>query len=171
MEPIPKEVGNLVVMVNTAVIGSPLVAVGAWIAHGKLSATTPSRRQHAGEAALSFFVGKAESMAPGEGEKRERVIRIVVPFLAAFFMFIIASNMVVVFPVPVINRPPTSHFSTTLTLALLSVGGTLSSRRKCGESARRSSTSSGRTRCSGSLRSPTCFRCPCDSSAISQAST
>jgi len=124
VEAVPKEVGNLVVMVNTAVVGGALVAAGAWLAHGRLSAVEPSRRQHIGEAALSFFVGKAESMAP-RGENRERVIRIVVPFLAAFFMFIIASNMIVVLPVPVLNRPPTSHFSTTLTLALLSVVGTL----------------------------------------------
>ncbi len=124
MEEVPSAVWNLVVMVNAALVGGLLVAVGAWIAHGKLSAVTPSRRQHTGEAALAFFVGKAESMAP-QGEQRERVIRIVVPFLAAFFMFIIASNMLAVFPFPIINRPPTSHFSTTLGLAILSVLGTL----------------------------------------------
>lgn len=124
MEATPNEVGNLVVMVNSAVVGAALVGVGAWLAHGRLSATEPTRRQHTGEAALAFFVGKAEGMAP-DGEKRERVIRIVAPFLAAFFMFIIASNLIAVFPVPVLNRPPTSHFSTTLTLALLSVAGTL----------------------------------------------
>ena len=124
MEAIPKEVGNLVVMVNCAVVGGALVAAGAWLAHGRLSATEPTRRQHAGEATLAFFVGKAEAMAPS-GEKREKVIRIVVPFLAAFFMFIIASNLIAILPVPVINRPPTSHFSATLTLALLSVVGTL----------------------------------------------
>jgi F0F1-type ATP synthase membrane subunit a len=124
VEAVPKEVGNLVVMVNTAVVGSLLVATGAWLAHGKLSAVKPSRRQHVGEAALGFFVGKAESMAP-RGKNRERVIRIVAPFLAAFFMFIIASNLIVLVPIPVLNRPPTSHFSTTLTLALLSVAGTL----------------------------------------------
>ncbi len=111
-------------MVNSVLVGALLVGVGAWIAHGKLSATEPSRRQHTGEAALAFFVGKAESMAP-QGEKREKVIRLVAPFLAAFFMFIIASNMLVVFPFPILNRPPTSHFSTTIMLALLSVAGTL----------------------------------------------
>jgi F-type H+-transporting ATPase subunit a len=123
-EQIPEAVGNLVVMVNSAVVGGALIAAGAWIAHGKLSANEPTRRQSAGEAALSFFVGKATEMAP-HNEQRERVIRIVAPFLAAFFMFIIASNLIAVFPFPVINRPPTSHFSVTLTLALLSVLGTL----------------------------------------------
>jgi F-type H+-transporting ATPase subunit a len=124
VEAIPEEVSNLVVMVNAAVVGGGLVAAGAWIAHGKLSANDPTRRQHAGEAALAFFVGKAQDMAP-QGEKRERVIRIVVPFLTVFFMFIIASNMLAVLPFPVLNRPPTSHYSVTLTLALMSVVGTL----------------------------------------------
>jgi F-type H+-transporting ATPase subunit a len=124
VETLPNEVSNLVVMVNSAVVGGALIAAGAWLAHGKLSANEPTRRQHTGEAALAFFVGKAEDMAP-QGEKRETVIKIVVPFLAAFFMFIVASNMLVVFPFPVINRPPTSHYSVTLTLALLSVIGTL----------------------------------------------
>ncbi len=124
MEEIPGAVSNLVVIVNAALVGVVLVGLGAWIAHGKLSAAEPTRRQSAGEAALGFFVGKAEAMAP-QGEKREKVIRLVVPFLAAFFMFIIASNLIAVFPFPILNRPPTSHYSVTLTLALMSIAGTL----------------------------------------------
>ena len=63
-------------------------------------------------------------MAP-HGEKRERVISIVVPFLAAFFMFIIASNMLVVFPIPGAEPAADLALQRDAHLALLSVIGTL----------------------------------------------
>lgn len=117
------QAGGVIVVVNAAVVGAALVAGGWWLARGTLSATQPSARQNAGEAVLDFFVGKARDVS--HGEHHERMMGIVTPFLATLFLFIFASNLLGVFPVPLLNRPPTSHFSVTLTLALLAVAGTL----------------------------------------------
>lgn len=114
---------SLVVMVNVAVVGAALVGAGAWLAHGQLSVDEPSAKQNVGEFVLAFFYGKASDMA--HGETRARVMRIVMPMLATFFLFIIVSNLFAMLPFPVLNRPPTSHFSVTLGLALCSVIGTL----------------------------------------------
>jgi F0F1-type ATP synthase membrane subunit a len=114
---------SLVVVVNAAVVGIALVAAGAWLTRGGLSATQPSTRQNVGEWALQFFVDKAREMA--HGEHKDKILRLVTSLLATFFLFILASNLIANIPVPIINRPPTSHFSVTLALALCAVFGTL----------------------------------------------
>jgi F-type H+-transporting ATPase subunit a len=76
-----------------------------------------------GEFVLGFFVGKAHDMA--HGPERDRIMRIVAPPLASFFLFIFVCNLFAVLPIPLLNRPPTSHFGVTLGLALCSVIGTL----------------------------------------------
>jgi F-type H+-transporting ATPase subunit a len=113
----------VIVIVNAAVAGALVVGAGAWLARGDLSVTAPTRRQLLGEFVLRFFVGKARDMA--HGEERDRVMRIVAPLLASFFLFIFVCNLLVIVPLPEVNRPPTSHFSVTLGLALASVAGTL----------------------------------------------
>ena len=123
MEAVPNEVSTLVVIVNSTLAGAVLVIFGAWLARGRLSALAPTRRQNIGESVLGFFFDKADGMA--EGPNRDRIVKLVTPFLAAFFLFIVVCNVFGVFPIPVVNRPPTSHFSVTLTLATLSVLGTL----------------------------------------------
>lgn len=116
----------VVVVVNSAVVSAVLIGGGAWLAHGELSVESPGKRQHVGEAILQFFVGKARDMAPPEpGPEHDRVMRIVAPMLASFFLFIVGSNLIAMLPIPVLNRPPTSHFGATLALALCSVIGTL----------------------------------------------
>jgi F-type H+-transporting ATPase subunit a len=100
-----------------------LVVGGAWLAHGGLSATEPSARQNVGEWILQFFVGKAREMA--HGEKRDQIMRLVSSLLATAFLFIIVCNSIAMLPIPILNRPPTSHFSVTLALALCAVMGTL----------------------------------------------
>ncbi len=117
------EPSSVIVLVNSLIAAALLIVGGAWLARGGLSVTEPSRRQNAGEAILQFFVGKAGDMA--EGAQRDRIMRLVAPFLAVLFLFIIVSNLFSIVPVPILNRPPTSHFSVTLALALFSVGGTL----------------------------------------------
>lgn len=114
---------SLVVVVNAALVGAVLVAVGAWLTRGDLSATEPSARQNFGEWALQFFVDKGREVA--HGESRDRILKLVTSLLATFFMFILVSNLFAYVPIPIINRPPTSHFSVTLGLALCSVFGTL----------------------------------------------
>ena len=112
----------VIIIFNAALVATVLVAGGAWLAHGELSVTDPSPRQHIGESVLGFFVGKARDMA--HGETRARVLGMVAPMLATFFLFIIASNLIGMVPLPVINRPPTANFSATLALALCAVLGT-----------------------------------------------
>jgi F-type H+-transporting ATPase subunit a len=114
---------SLVVVVNAAVVGIALVGAGAWLTNGGLSATEPSARQNIGEWVLQFFVSKAREMA--HGQQKDKILRLVSSLLATFFLFIIASNLIAILPLPIINRPPTSHFSVTLALALCAVFGTL----------------------------------------------
>ena len=114
---------SLVVVVNAALVGAVLIAAGAWLTRGGLSATEPGARQNFGEWALQFFVGKGREVA--HGEHRDKILKLVTSLLATFFMFILVSNLVAYVPIPIINRPPTSHFSVTLGLALCSVFGTL----------------------------------------------
>lgn len=113
----------MVVLVNATVVAGALCLGGAWLARGTLSVDAPSARQNVGEAILSFFYGKARDMA--EGPKRDRIIRTVAPLLATFFLFILCCNLIAILPLPVVNRPPTSHFAFTLGLGLAAIGGTL----------------------------------------------
>ena len=113
----------IIILVNAAFVSMALVASGSWLARGELSVTDPGPRQNVGEAVLGFFVNKARGMA--HGDKRERVLGVVAPLLATLFLFIIASNLVGMVPLPIINRPPTANFSATLALALCAVLGTL----------------------------------------------
>jgi F-type H+-transporting ATPase subunit a len=117
------DVSSVIVIVNSVAVATILIVVGAWLTRGGLSVEAPSRRQNVGEFILQFFVGKARDVA--EGPHRAKILRIVAPFLATLFMFIIVSNLFAMIPLPVINRPPTSHFSVTLGLALCAVFGTL----------------------------------------------
>jgi len=119
----PLNYWDVIVIVNSLVAAGVLVGVGAWLSRGELSATSPGGRQNVGESILSFFVGKARGVA--HGDKHDRIMRLVTPFLATFFLFIIVSNLMATIPIPIVNRPPTSHFSVTLGLALCAVLGTL----------------------------------------------
>jgi F-type H+-transporting ATPase subunit a len=119
----PLNPSGLIVIVNSILVALALIASGAWLAHGELSATSPGRRQIIGESVLSFFVGKARGLA--HGEKREQIMLVVTSLLATFFLFILASNLTALIPFPIVNRPPTSHFSVTLGLALCAVVSTL----------------------------------------------
>jgi len=119
----PLDASGVIVLVNSLLVAFGLVVAGAWLAHGQLSPTSPGPRQNVGEAVLSFFVGKSRGIA--HGDKHDRIMRLVTPLLATLFLFIIVSNLLQIIPAPIINRPPTSHFSVTLALALFAVGGTM----------------------------------------------
>jgi F0F1-type ATP synthase membrane subunit a len=117
------EPSSVIVIVNSVAAASILVAGGWWLARGELSVEAPSKRQNVGESILQFFVGKSRDMA--HGPRRDRIMSIVPAILATLFLFIIVSNLFAMLPLPIINRPPTSHFSVTLALALCAVVGTL----------------------------------------------
>jgi F-type H+-transporting ATPase subunit a len=108
-----------VVVFNLLVVAVILVILGRALTRGKLTAGVPDGRQNVAEFILSFFVGKAREMG---GPK---VVRVVAPFLATCFLLIFVSNLFVVLPIPVFNRPPTSYFGVTLGLALSAIIGTL----------------------------------------------
>ncbi|TLM78533.1 MAG: F0F1 ATP synthase subunit A [Actinobacteria bacterium] len=114
---------QVVVVVNAALAGAFLVLAGRWLASGRLTAGVPGARQNIGEFVLSYFVRKASEMEHGPG--RDRVVRLVAPLLAAFFLFILVSNLVGMVPLPLLGTPPTSYYGVTLSLALCSVIGTL----------------------------------------------
>ncbi|MFA5844140.1 MAG: FoF1 ATP synthase subunit a [Coriobacteriia bacterium] len=113
----------LIVIVNTALVGAALAGAGRLFGRRRLTEGLPDTWQNAGESVLDFFVNKAREMAPSG--QRERAVRVIAPVLAMFFIFIFASNLVMVLPIPRLNAPPTSHFSVTLALALCSVFGTM----------------------------------------------
>ena len=115
---------SLVVIVNAVFVSVVLVVGGGWLAHGQLSVSAPSARQNFGEWVLQFFVGKAREMAHGE-TARSHHAALGVYARRGFFLFILVSNLIAILPLPIVNRPPTSHFSVTLALALCSVVGTL----------------------------------------------
>jgi F-type H+-transporting ATPase subunit a len=119
----PFNPSGLIVIVNSLLVAVALVIAGAWLAHGELSAESPGKRQNMGEAVLSFFVDKTRGLA--HGDKHDRIMKLVTPLLATFFLFIIVSNLTQIIPIPIVNRPPTSHFSVTLGLALCAVLSTL----------------------------------------------
>lgn len=117
------EATRLVVVVNAALVGAGLVGAGALLGRRQLTEGLPDAWQNAGESVLDFFVGKARDMAPAE--QRARAVRVIAPVLAMFFIFILASNLVMLVPLPKLNAPPTSNFSVTLALAVCAVGSTI----------------------------------------------
>ena len=116
------EFGALIVIVNSGIVSALLIGAGWYLSRTRLTEDVPDARQNAGEWVVGFFVRKAHDMA--HGPDSARVVGIVAPILATFFLFIFASNLFGVLPIPLINRPPTAHFSVTLALALCSVLGT-----------------------------------------------
>ena len=116
------EFTRYIVIVNAALVGLALAVAGRYLARGSLTAGVPGTRQNMGEAVVSFFLGKARDMS--HEANRHRVVRSVTPVLGTFFLFILLSNVIGVFPVPLLNRPPTSFFGATLALAICAVGAT-----------------------------------------------
>ena len=109
----------VVVVVNLALGALALAILARWLTARPLTSGVPNGRQNMGEFILAFFVGKAREMGDG------KVVRMVAPFLGTFFLLILVSNLMALFPFPIVNRPPTSFFGVTFGLALASVAGTL----------------------------------------------
>jgi F-type H+-transporting ATPase subunit a len=113
-----------IVVFNSFVTSAVLIGVGKYLASRKLTTGVPQGRQLFGEFVLNFFVNKAREMS--HGHDRSKVVGIVTPVLATFFLFILVANMFATLPFPMFNRPPTSFYGVTLGLAIASVLATLS---------------------------------------------
>lgn len=109
----------VIVSVNIVLVAIALAIFARWLTARPLTSGVPDGRQNIGEFVLKFFVGKARDMGGGH-----KVVRMVAPFLGTFFLLIFVSNLLVLFPFPLVNRPPTSFFGVTVGLALASVIGT-----------------------------------------------
>ncbi|MDH4140574.1 MAG: F0F1 ATP synthase subunit A [Coriobacteriia bacterium] len=114
---------RLIIIVNAGIVSTALMAAGLALRRGSLTEGVPDGRQNFGEFVLDFFVGKAREMS--HGHDRAKVVGIVAPLLATFFLFIFISNLFMVLPLPKLNRPPTAHFSVTLALGIASVLATI----------------------------------------------
>jgi F-type H+-transporting ATPase subunit a len=104
-----------IVIFNFAMVALVLIAL-AFVATRRELAEVPDTVQNVAEYALEWFVQQARSMRP-DG------VPVIAPFLASLFLFILLSNLLSVVSFPIINIPPTSYYSGTLTLALIAIIG------------------------------------------------
>ncbi len=104
-----------IVVFNFALVALVLVGL-AFVATRRELAEVPDAVQNIAEYALEWFVQQARNMRP-DG------VTVIAPFLASLFLFILLSNLLSVVAFPIINIPPTSYYSGTLTLALIAIIG------------------------------------------------
>ncbi|HVV84004.1 MAG TPA: FoF1 ATP synthase subunit a [Kofleriaceae bacterium] len=103
-----------VVIANAALVALVLVVVAAIV--GRRLREVPGPLQNAIERGLEWFVGQARAI-------RADAVTAIVPFLASLFAFILACNLLIVVPVPLLRVAPTTYYGATLALALTAVGG------------------------------------------------
>lgn len=104
-----------IVIFNFALVSLVLIIL-AFVVTRRKPAEVPGTAQNAAEYFLEWFVRQARAMRP-DG------VSVIAPFLASLFLFILCSNLLSVVSLPIINIPPTSYYSGTLTLALISIVG------------------------------------------------
>ncbi len=104
-----------IVIFNFGLAALAMVAL-AFVMTRKITAEAPDTLQNTAEYVLDWFVGRAREIRP-DG------VSVIAPFLASLFLFILFCNLFSVISLPVINIPPTSYFSGTLTLALIAIFG------------------------------------------------
>ncbi len=104
-----------IVIFNFALVALVLIAL-AFVATRRKLSEVPDTIQNVAEYALEWFVQQARDMRP-DG------VSVIAPFLASLFLFILFSNLLSVVSFPIINIPPTSYYSGTLTLALIAILG------------------------------------------------
>jgi F-type H+-transporting ATPase subunit a len=104
-----------IVIFNFGLAALALVAL-AFVMTRKITPEAPDALQNAAEYVLEWFVGRAREIRP-DG------VSVIAPFLASLFLFILFCNLLSVISFPVINIPPTSYYSGTLTLALIAILG------------------------------------------------
>ncbi len=104
-----------IVIFNFALVALVLIAL-AFVTTRRKPSEVPDTIQNVAEYVLEWFVQQARDMRP-DG------VPVIAPFLASLFLFILCSNLLSVLPFPIINIPPTSYYSGTLTLALIAILG------------------------------------------------
>jgi len=104
-----------IVIFNFALVALVLIVL-ALVTTRRKPSEVPDTIQNVAEYVLEWFVQQARDMRP-DG------VSVIAPFLASLFLFIFCSNLLSVLSFPVINIPPTSYYSGTLTLALIAVFG------------------------------------------------
>jgi F-type H+-transporting ATPase subunit a len=104
-----------VVIFNFSLVALVLIAL-AFVTTRRKLAEVPNTIQNVAEYVLEWFVRQARDMRP-DG------VSVIAPFLASLFLFILFSNLLSVVSFPIINIPPTSYYSGTLTLALIAILG------------------------------------------------
>jgi F-type H+-transporting ATPase subunit a len=104
-----------IVIFNFALVAMVLIAL-AFVATRRKPAEVPDTIQNVAEFILEWFVRQAGYMRPDR-------VSLIASFLASLFLFILFSNLLSVVPFPIINIPPTSYYSGTLTLALVAILG------------------------------------------------
>lgn len=108
---------SIIAVLNFLFVSAALLVLGK-VVTAKPLAEMPGGLQNAAEAALDWFVAQGRKIHP-DGPTE------VAPFLATLFFAILLSNLLAVLPVPILQIPPTSHYSTTLALAVVAVAGVL----------------------------------------------
>jgi F-type H+-transporting ATPase subunit a len=104
-----------IVIFNFALVALVLIAL-AFLTTRRKPAEVPDALQNVAEFVLDWFVQQARDMRP-DG------VSVIAPFLASLFLFILFCNLLSVLAFPIINIPPTSYYSGTLTLALIAIIG------------------------------------------------
>ncbi len=98
-------------VIANALVVSVASIVLALVVRRRGLAPVPGPLQNAAERGMEWFVDLAKSVSPGRVEA-------IAPFLASLFVFILASNLLLFLPVPLLRVPPTSYFGATLGLGL-----------------------------------------------------
>lgn len=104
-----------IVIFNFALVALVLIAL-AFVTTRRKPAEVPDTIQNIAEYVLEWFVRQAREIRP-DG------VSAIAPFLASLFLFILCCNLLSVLSFPVINIPPTSYYSGTLTLSLIAILG------------------------------------------------
>jgi F-type H+-transporting ATPase subunit a len=104
-----------IVIFNFALVALVLISL-AFVTTRRKPAEVPNTIQNIAEYVLEWFVRQARDMRPD-------AVSVIAPFLASLFLFILFSNLLSVVSFPIINIPPTSYYSGTLTLALIAMIG------------------------------------------------
>jgi F-type H+-transporting ATPase subunit a len=104
-----------IVIFNFALVALVLIAL-AFVTTRQKPSEVPDTIQNIAEYVLEWFVRQARDIRP-DG------VSAIAPFLASLFLFILCCNLLSVLSFPIINIPPTSYYSGTLTLALIAILG------------------------------------------------
>lgn len=106
-----------IVVVNAALVAVVLLIAAIVIARAKLE-EVPGPVQNAVERGMEWFIDLAKGVRP-------EAVKLIAPFLASLFAFIVTCNLLGVLPVPLLQIPPTGYYGVTATLAIVGTLGAI----------------------------------------------